>query len=81
MASGGATILSMVRAPAKFGVGDAVQFIGTDTPYTVKEYNPETLEYRVQCGDEPANSQWASEIYLELLESALPKRAVLTRLS
>jgi hypothetical protein len=54
--------------PAKLGVGDVVRFIGTDTPYVVKEYNPTTLEYRVQCGDE-RGSQWASEIYFELLES------------
>jgi hypothetical protein len=57
-------------AVAKFGVGDTVQFIGTYTPYIVREYNPESLEYRVQCGDARASSQWASEIYFELIHSA-----------
>jgi hypothetical protein len=46
-------------------VGDVVRFIGADTPYVVKEYNPKTLEYRVQMGDERAGSQWASGIYFE----------------
>ena len=55
-------------AAVKFGVGDTVRFIGTGTPYVVREYNPETLEYRVQCGDESASSQWAAEIYLELTQ-------------
>jgi hypothetical protein len=55
--------------PAKFGVGDAVRFVGTDTPCVVREYNADTLEYRVQCGDEFANSQWASEIYFEPVDA------------
>ena len=55
--------------PAKFEVGDAVRFIGTSTAYTVNEYNPERLEYRVQCGDDSASSQWASEIYFELINT------------
>ena len=57
-------------AIVKFGVGDTVRFIGTDTPYVVKEYNSKTLEYRVQAGDEPASSQWGSEIYFELIYPA-----------
>jgi hypothetical protein len=69
MASGRATM------PAKFGVGDTVRFIGTSTSYTVNEYNPDTLEFRVQRGDEPASSQWASEIYLELISPARPAEA------
>jgi hypothetical protein len=64
MASGRAIMLSL---PVKFGLGDAVRFIGTSTTYTVTEYNAESLEYRVQCGDESASSQWASEIYFELI--------------
>jgi hypothetical protein len=44
--------------------------MGTGTPCVVREYNPETLEYRVQCGDESASSQWASEIYFELTQLA-----------
>jgi hypothetical protein len=53
-----------MRPPAKFKVGDAVRFIGTDTPYVVREYNPKTLEYRV-TSDERASSRWTLEIYLE----------------
>jgi hypothetical protein len=59
-------MLSIGRLPTKFGVGDTVRFIGTYTPYVVREYNPKTLEYRVQCGDERASSQWAFEIYFEV---------------
>jgi hypothetical protein len=62
MASEGATM------PAKFGMGDTVRFIGTRRAYVVREYNPKTLEYPVQCGDERASSQWASEIYFELID-------------
>jgi hypothetical protein len=51
----------------KFVEGDTVRFIGTGTPYVVREYNPKTLEYRVQRGDESASGQWASEIYFELI--------------
>ena len=54
----------------KFGVGDSVRFIGTDSSLTVRQYNPQTLEYRVQRRDDRASSQWASEIYLELTEPA-----------
>ena len=54
-------------AVVKFGVGDVVRFIGTDTLLTVREYNPETLEYRVQRGDDRASSQWAPEIYFEVI--------------
>jgi hypothetical protein len=60
-------MLSIARPPAKFGVGNSVRFIGTSTAYLVREYDPETLEYRVQCRDKHASSQWAPEIYLELL--------------
>jgi hypothetical protein len=58
------------KAAPKFGVDDTVRFIGTDNPITVREYNPEKLEYRVKRGDDIASSQWASEIYLELTELA-----------
>jgi hypothetical protein len=59
----------MLNPTAKFGVGDAVRFIGTSTAYTINAYNPESLEYRVQCGDDSASSQWASEIYFELINT------------
>jgi hypothetical protein len=49
----------------KFGVGDVVRFIGTDRALTVTQYNPETLEYRVQRGDDHFGGQWISEIYIE----------------
>jgi len=49
----------------KFGAGYVVRFIGTDRALTVTQYNPETLEYRVQCGDDHFGGQWVSEIYIE----------------
>jgi hypothetical protein len=52
----------------KFGVGDAVRFIGTYTPYVVREFRPKTLEYRLQSGDESSFCQWASEINLEAID-------------
>lgn len=61
MASEGATI----RPLAKFGVGDSVRFIGTDTLFTIMQYNAETLEYQVQHGPDLARSQWVLEEYLE----------------
>jgi hypothetical protein len=53
---------------AKFGVGDTVRFIGTDTLLTVKQYREATQEYRLQL-DDLASSEWVSQIYLELVES------------
>jgi hypothetical protein len=55
-------------AAAKFGVGDTVRFIGTDTLLTVKQYREATQEYRLQL-DDLASSEWVSQIYLELVES------------
>jgi hypothetical protein len=56
-------------AAAKFAVDDRVRLIGTDTFQTVRQYNAETLEYKVQRGDEEASAVWVLEIYLELAES------------
>jgi hypothetical protein len=55
-------------AIAKFRAGDSVRFIGTDRTLTVTQYNPETLEYRVQRGDDYFGSQWVSEIHIEAVE-------------
>jgi hypothetical protein len=49
----------------KFRAGDSVRFIGTDQALTVTQYNPETLEYRVQRGEDYFGGQWASESYIE----------------
>jgi CheY-like chemotaxis protein len=54
----------------EFVLGDHVRLIGTDTIQTVRQYNPETLEYQVQIGTEEANVMWVSGIYLELAEPA-----------
>jgi hypothetical protein len=51
----------------KFGVGDGVRLVGTETLQTVREYNAATLEYRIQPGDDDASSQWVLAIYLELI--------------
>jgi hypothetical protein len=50
---------------AKFAVADHVRFIGTDTTYTVRQYDKDILQYQVQCGDDRASLVWVSEIYLE----------------
>jgi hypothetical protein len=44
---------------------DRLGSAGHDNPITVRGYNPETLEYRVQRGDDHASSQWVPEIYFE----------------
>jgi hypothetical protein len=62
METGRAKMLSIAGPPASFGIGDVVRFVGTDKPYVIREYNPKTLECRVQSGDE---SQWALQIYFE----------------
>lgn len=54
-----------IRSMAKFRVGDAVRFIGTETLQTVKQYHKATQEYNVQRGDDGASSQRALGIYLE----------------
>jgi hypothetical protein len=69
----------MLNLPPRFGVGDAVRFIGTDVPYVVTEYDPESIEYRVQCGDDSVSSQWASEIYFELINRLGLLRTIKTR--
>jgi hypothetical protein len=43
-------------AAVKFGMGDTVRFIGTETPLTVKRYHKTTHEYRLQCGDDFART-------------------------
>ena len=55
---------------AKFGMDDNVRFIGTDTIQTVCQYNEDTLEYRVQQGDDAASTVWVLGMYLELVEPA-----------
>jgi hypothetical protein len=47
---------------AKFAVDDNVRFIGTDRIHTVRQYNAETLEYRVQCGNDAASLIWVPKI-------------------
>jgi hypothetical protein len=53
---------------AKFRAGDSVRFIGTDRSLTVTQYNPATLEYRVQRGDDYFGGRWVSEIQIEAVE-------------
>jgi hypothetical protein len=65
----------MLSLPAKFEVGDAVRFIGTSTAYTITQYNAESLEYRVQCGDDSVSSQWVLGVYLEPVQIANPQAA------
>ena len=55
-------------AATKFGVDDTVRFIGTDTALTIRQFNREKLEYQVQRGDDAASLEWATEIYLELVD-------------
>jgi hypothetical protein len=57
-------------AEAKFGMDDNVRFIGTDTIQTVCQYNEDTLEYRVQQGDDAASAVCVPGMYLELVEPA-----------
>lgn len=52
-----------------FGVGDTVLFVGTDQHLTVRDCNPQTIEYQIWRSDDLASSQWVSGIYLELVES------------
>jgi hypothetical protein len=42
------------KAAPKFGVDDTVRFIGADTALTVRQIDQETLEYKVQLGDDAA---------------------------
>ena len=50
---------------AKFAVDERVRLIGTDTIQTVRQYDAETHEYRVQRGDDEASILWVPEIYFE----------------
>ncbi len=50
--------------------GDTVRFIGADTLCTVREYNTETLEYRVQRCGEHASSRTRNNFRLSWLECA-----------
>jgi hypothetical protein len=42
-------------AAAKFTMDYRVRFIGTDTIQAVRQYNAETLEYQIQCGNDAAS--------------------------
>jgi hypothetical protein len=57
-------------AEAKFGIGDHVRFIGTDTVQTVRQFNEDTSEFLVQNGDDPASAVWVRGKYLEQVEPA-----------
>jgi hypothetical protein len=57
----------MLNLPPRFGVGDAVRFIRDGRTLRRHRVQPESVEYRVQCGDDSVSSQWASEIYFELI--------------
>jgi hypothetical protein len=57
-------------APANFELNDDVRFIGTDTIYFVTKCNKQKREYQIQRGDDRANRQWVTEVYLELVERA-----------
>jgi hypothetical protein len=65
-------LMMMIRtetmAAAKFAMNDAIRFIGTDTPLTVKQYDEGTRQYQVQRGDDGTSAEWVPEIYLELLD-------------
>ena len=52
-------------AAARFAVGDTVRFIGTDSIFTVKQYNDETCQYQVQRGNDASSVEWAFGVYLE----------------
>jgi hypothetical protein len=54
---------------ATFPVGVHVRFIGTDTIYTVTQYDKDILQYQVQCGNDRASRVWVSGIYLEQAEA------------
>jgi hypothetical protein len=57
--------MTQSMAVAKFGVDDAVRFVGTDALLAIRQYNPETLEYQVQQGEDAATLEWVPGIYLE----------------
>jgi hypothetical protein len=59
------TIQTIVQLPANFCVGDTVRFVGTETPFTVKQYDKATHEYQVQRDNDDASIQWVLDIYLE----------------
>jgi hypothetical protein len=61
----GFTIRTIVRLPANFGLGDTVRFVGTETPFTVRQYDKATHEYQVQRGDDDASLEWVLGVYLE----------------
>ena len=48
-------------ASAEFVVDDRVRLIGTDTTQTVRQYNPETVEYLIEVPmTRPACGYWES---------------------
>ena len=57
-------------AEAKFGIGDHVRFIGTDTAQTVRQFNEDTSEFLVQNGDDAVSTVWVRGKYLEQVEPA-----------
>jgi hypothetical protein len=55
---------------AKFEVNDDVRFIGTDAVCFVTKCHKTKREYQIQRGNDRANRQWVTEVYLELVEPA-----------
>ena len=56
----------------KFETDDTVQFIGTDTLFTVTKCHKRKHEYQIQRGDKTTDRQWVAEIYLELASPTRP---------
>jgi hypothetical protein len=54
----------------KFETDDTVQFIGTNTLFTVTKCRKRMHEYQVQRGDKTTDRQWVAEIYLELVANS-----------
>jgi hypothetical protein len=61
-------------AANNFEVNDGVRFIGTDIIYFVTKCNKKNREFQIQRGNDRANRQWVTEIYLELVELVEPAR-------
>ena len=56
----------------KFETDDTVQFIGTNTLFTVTKCRKRMNEYQIQRGDKTTDRQWVAEIYLELASPTRP---------
>ena len=52
-------------------MGDIVRFVGTDQHLTVKQYRTAPRQYQVQRDNSDATLEWVTEIYLELVKSAV----------